>query len=85
MFYRAGRCPVRILVLLGGPVLHHLLAGLGVLAVSETAELFGADCPREAHLGRELALPLARNRAVLLVVALGAGSELHPVIGLCLA
>ena len=66
-------------------MLHHLLAGLGVLAVCQARELLGADSPGKAHFRCELALPLSRNCAVLFVVALGAGSELHLVIGLCLA
>ncbi len=85
MLYRAGRRPARILVLLSGPVFHHLVAGFGVLAVSQTREMLGTNGTGEAHFRCELALPLARYRAVLFVVALSAGGELHLVIGLCLA
>ena len=82
---RAGGRSIPVLVLLGGPVFHHLLAGLGVLAIRQTRKLLGADSPGKVHFRCELALPLARNCTILLVIALGAGSELHLVVGLCLA
>ena len=85
MLYRAGRCSVCILVVLGRPMLDHLLARLRVLAVRQTREMFWTNGTSQAHPGRELALPLTRNCSVLFVVALGAGSELHLVVGLCLA